>query len=311
VTAPLVQVIERDRPGEAPAEGAHALAAVGVGPVRARADDPAAPVVYHATALDRYLPLHLAAETTGPVVIVAHGLVARPDADGPLARLEPCWARDLAVSAAALAALAPRVRAVVVPGDPVELGPAVPGLPRPVAVGPLVDPGAWRRAEPTPSTVRHVDDTMRTTVVVCEAPLTPLVPVLALLEAFHAFATWRDRRARLVVTGPIPMARYARVVQRFLEELALGAAWLAGVLDPGDLRPILERADGAVVLPGPGAGGARARAAAAGVPVLEFDGRDPLALADRLAAPPARGAPQLAAADAAPAAARVIRDALS
>jgi len=280
-----VQLVERAGPGEPAAEAAAALADAGLGPVRALAPDPAAPVVYHATALDRYLPLHLAAETTGPIVVVAHGLATPPEPGGTLARLEPAWARDLAASAAALAVLAPRGRAVVVPGAPPDTTPVVAraaalGLPAPVVAGPVADPGAWRTADPNPATVHHVADTMRTTVVVCETALTPLVPVVALLEAFHAYATWRDRRARLVVTGPVPMAGYARVVQRWVEELALGAAWLAGVLAPGELRPVFERADAAVVLPGCPA--ARARAAAAAVPAIDFDGADPLGLADRL-----------------------------
>ncbi len=309
-----VQLVERTGAGEPAVEAATALAAAGLGPVRALTPDPAEPVVYHATALDRYLPLHLAAETTGPIVVVAHGLPARPDPDGTLARLEPIWARDLAASAAALAALAPRVRAVLLPGEPdagVRAGAsAAAGLPVPAVVGPIADPGAWRTAEPNEATVHHVADTMRTTVVVCETALTPLVPVVGLLEAFHAFATWRDRRARLVVTGPVPMAAYARVVQRWVEELALGAAWLAGVLAPGELRPVFERADAAIVLPG--CPSARARAAAAAVPVLDFDGTDPLGLAERLG-PRRTGAPVPAAAPAADpvGVARLVRDALA
>jgi hypothetical protein len=304
------QLVERTGPGEPAADAAAALARAGLGPVRTmatrsarasqpadRADhaidpaidpavdhaaDPAAPVVYHATPLDRYLPLQLATETSGPVVIVAHGLAKRPASDGALARLEPAWARDLAVSAAALASLAPRVRAVVAHDAATAADAVAIGLPEPTLVHPLGDPMAWRRAESNPATVHHVADTMRTTVITCEAALTPLVPLVALLEAFHALATWRDPRARLVVTGPVPMASFARVVQRWVEELALGAAWLAGIMAPGELRPVFERADAAVVFPGHEA--ARARAIAGRIPVVDFDGTDPLALTERLAA---------------------------
>jgi hypothetical protein len=50
---------------------------------------------------------------------------------------------------------------------------------------------------------------------------------------------------------------------------------------PGELRPVFERADAAVVFPGHES--ARARAAGGRIPVVDFDGVDPLALADRLA----------------------------
>jgi hypothetical protein len=283
MTAGPVQLVERSGPGEVAAEEAELLTRWGLGAVRRLPDgEPAgAPLVYHATDLDRALPLHLATATTGPVVVVAHGLPAPPDPMGLLARLAPAWARDLAVSAAALGVLAPRVRAVVAHDGGTAIRATAAGWPPATVVAPPAAPAAWRTAEPVAATVHHVAETMRGTVVVCEAALSPLAPVVELIEAFHVLATWHDPRARLVVTGPVPLPPFARLLHRWTERLALGSTWLAGVMEPGEQRPVFERADVAVVLPGHAH--ARVRAAAAGIPAVDLDGT-PLDLAERLAA---------------------------